>query len=130
MTSNLLANMKQTICELITDLKENVFTLPNDQSDLAMVEFFFSCMSERDLMQHVIENIIPFATQIRAQDIRFFITQKHKIFEGLPDDKVEHFEKLIVSPEENGGMADSDRTIIWSYFSTIVKIAEEYKKKA
>lgn len=127
-TEKLLSNLKLTITELITDLKDNMFTSPDEQSDLSMVEFFFNCLPEKELMQHVVENTLPFSAQIRARDMNFFITQKNKIFEGLPEERINHFEKLITTPQSKGGMTDENKDVIWSYFQTIIRIAEEYKK--
>lgn len=127
-TSKLLSGLKLTINELIVDLKDNIFTSESEQSDLAIVEFFFSCLPEKELMQHVIDNTLPFASHIRERNVQYFISQKNKIFEGLPEDRINHFEHLIVTPHDQGGMSDENKDVIWSYFQTIVRIAEEYKK--
>jgi hypothetical protein len=120
--------LKKTICELITDLKENIFVQPDEQADLGQVEFFFSLLDEKELMKHVIENTMPFAQHIRNRDMTYFISQKNRIFEGLPEDRINHFEHLIITPEEHGGMSNENRDAIWDYFGVIVDIAEKYKK--
>lgn len=124
----LLSQLKTTVRELIADLSENIFTSKEEKSDMALVDVFFECMSESQLMNHTIINTLPFAEQIKARDVHFFTTQKDKIFEGLPSDRIDYFEKLITTSSDEGGMSDENKNVIWDYFNIIVAIAEKYKK--
>lgn len=123
-----LTDLKTTVSDLIVDLKENIFTRSEEANDMFMIEFFFNQMNEQMVMNHCIENILPFAREIKTKNIQFFISQKAKIFGDLPADRVDYFEKLVITPEEKGGMTNENRDILWLYFQTIVNIVELYKK--
>lgn len=120
--------MKTTLTEFIKDLKENIFST-EESSDLDFVSMVFACMEETEIMEHVIQSVLPNAEQIRARDLQFFIEQKKSIFQGLPMDRVNHIEQLITTPADLGGMSDENKDVVWSYFEAMVDIASEYKKR-
>lgn len=123
-----LSDMQTTIREFLDDLKGNIFTSPEEQRDMTAVEFFFSLMNEQLLMNHVLDQILPFKAQIAARDIDFFAKQKKQIFGNLPSERVDYFEHLIRTPEDKGGMSEENKNYVWVYFDTIIDIAEAYKK--
>jgi hypothetical protein len=125
---DILKLLKKNVSELLNEIKQNIFTSPSEQADIAMAEFGISCIPERDLMQNIIQTVLPFSEQIRKRDINFFTSQKYTIFEGLPTDRVDYFEKLIITPENQGGMSNEDKDVIFEYFDQFVTLAEEYKK--
>lgn len=123
-----LDDIKTTVLEFINDLKENIFS-KGEATDLAFVEMFFGCMEPAEIMDNVVQNILPNAEQIRNRNLNFFVEQKSKIFQGLPTDRVDHIELLLTLSPEKGGMSEENKDVVWSYFEAMVDIASEYKKK-
>lgn len=123
-TRTLVHNLKDTILELIADLKDNIFDLEDEKGELMLVEFFFKRMNPESLMQHVISHIIPWKKKILNKDQQFFLENK-KIFQGLPEDRLSYYGQIIA---ESKRLNEDDKTTIWSYFHTILEIAEAYKK--
>ena len=121
-------HIKTTILELIKDLKDNIFTEPTEQGELALVEFFFKKMSAINVANHVISHVLPHEKCIKDRDLKFFIKEKDSIFGGLPQDRVNHFSNLVTLPSEKGGMSPEDKQIIWSYFDALVDLSKKYKK--
>ena len=121
---NLLQDLKATILDLISDLKNNVFTLEDEKGDLMVVEFFFKRLNPESLMQHVISHIIPWKDKIENKDQNFFLENKN-IFKGLPEDRLTHYGQIIAKSER---VDEEDKKVIWDYFNIIVEIAEIYKK--
>lgn len=124
-----LANLKITILELIDDLRNHIFTRASEQTDLIIIDLFFKNMKEKDIMDHCIEHILPRKEEIEKKNIDFFIKNKNSIFNSLPQQRIDHFEKMIVTPESQGGMSNENRDTMWMYFQTISRITENYKKK-
>jgi hypothetical protein len=122
-------NIKNTVLEFITDLKEAIFTRPTEQGDLLIVEFFFKKMNNTAISDHIVSNVLPHKAQIEGRKIEFFLNKKKEIFAGLPEDRVNYFADLVRKSEEDGGLANDDRDVIWRYFDTLLELATEYKKK-
>jgi hypothetical protein len=129
MSARIAENIKSTVLELITDLKDSIFTGSDEQGDLLMVEFFFKKMNNTSISDHIVARVLPHKVKIEKRNIEFFITEKKHIFAGLPEDRIEYFSNLVTRTKEEGGLADDDREAIWNYFDTLVILAEEYKKK-
>ena len=72
-TGDSLADMRETVLGLISDLKENVFTKRDEQGDFMLVEFFFKRMHPEKIMQHIIAHILPWKAKIHAREQDFFI---------------------------------------------------------
>ncbi len=123
--SSRLDDMKSTILDLISDLKENVFTHSDEQEDLMLVEFFFKRLHPERVMQHIIKKVIPHKNKICSRNIDFFVYNK-AIFAGLPDDRIAHYGHIIT---ETNRLDKEDKKVIWEYFDTILELAEDYKKR-
>ena len=121
-------HMKQTLKEFLADLRESVFTSDDEKRDMTIVEFFFDNSGEQAIMDHVVTKILPWSKEIAERNIDFFSKQKDSIFKGLPQQRVDYFEKLLRTPESQGGMSLDNRDVIWLYFDTIISIAQDYKK--
>ena len=129
MSDRIAENVKTTILEFITDLKDVIFNDSAEQGDLLLVEFFFKKMTNTSVTEHIVTHVLPHKNKIKNRNIQFFIDQKKQIFGGLPEDRVNHFANLVQKPREDGGLADDDKDAIWKYFDTLLLLAEEYKKK-
>lgn len=119
---NILQDQKTTILELISDLKQNVFTQQNEQGDLVLVEFFIKRLHPERIMSNIVKNVLPHDKQISKRDSKFFISNK-TIFSGLPQDRVDHYSYIIANK-----LNTEDLEVIWEYFDTIVSLAKVYKK--
>ena len=129
MSVRVAENVKTTILEFISDLKDVIFTGSADRGDLLLVEFFFKKMNTTSVTEHIVSHVLPHKNKIKDRDVQFFIDQKRQIFAGLPEDRVSYFADLVQRTKDEGGLADDDKDTIWSYFDTLLVLAEEYKKK-
>ena len=118
-----LKNMRITILDLISDLKDNVFTEKNEKTDFAIVEFFFKNMSSRNIMNHVISNVLPHKEEITTRNEEFF--KNNGLFSKLPTNKVHYYSNIIYQSDR---LDKDDRNAIWAYFDMMIDIAESYKK--
>lgn len=121
-------NIKKTILEFIKDLKDNVFTEPVEQGELALVEFFFKKMSTVSVASHVVTHVLPHEKKIRDRDLSFFLKEKDNIFGGLPEDRVNHFANLVTFAQDKGGLSEEDKNSAWAYFDTLIDLSKKYKK--
>lgn len=121
-------DIKNTVLELIRDLKDNVLTQKTEQGELLLVEFFFKNMTAASLSNHIVTYVLPHEKRIAERDISFFIKEKSKIFASLPTDRIDHFVQLVTSPSSKGGISAEDRDVVWSYFDCLVDLAKKYKK--
>jgi hypothetical protein len=120
---------KNTIKEFIEDLRTSIFTGAVEQVALAFVDTYFSQISSEEAMGHLISHVLPHKVQIQNRNVQFFLDEKASIFKGLPEEKIDHFAKLVTTPAKYGGMDDENKEVIWRYFDTFIEIAEIYKKK-
>lgn len=127
--SRVAEDIKTTILEFIADLKTGIFTNPTEQGDLLIVEFTFKTMGSMHIADHIVSHVLPYKTRICNRDVDFFIEKKKEIFAGLPTDRIEYFAELVRKPTTQGGLVKEDRDTIWSYFDTLLVLAEQYKKK-
>jgi hypothetical protein len=121
-------NIKMTVIELISDLKENIFTKDEERKDLVMVEFFFNKLSASSIASHIIKHVLPFESKIVVRDIKFFLEKKNEILSGMPQNRIDYFSTLIQKSEKEGGMSSENRNVIWAYFDTLIGLAKKYKK--
>ena len=128
MSARIAENVKNTILELIADLREAIFVDPSEQGDLLKAEFFFQRMGNTAITDHVVTHVLPHKDKIVKRDAQFFLDQKEKFFSKLPADRVDHFASMVKRPESEGGLSDDDRSSIWRYFDALVILAEQYKK--
>ena len=117
-------DIKNTILELIGDLKDNIFESEEEKGDLMLVEFFFKRMHPERVIDHIVSHALPHKNKIKNRDINFFI-ENRKIFAGLPEDRIDYYCNMIAVGEK---LTDEDRQVIWSYFDTFVALAESYRK--
>lgn len=121
-------DIKNTVLELIEDLRDNIFTKSSEKGDLLLVEFYFKKMAPVKISDHVVTHVLPYKGAIENRHISFFKEKKYDIFKGLPQDKVDYFSRLVENSEEEGGLSEEDKNVVWSYFDTLSMLAERYKK--
>lgn len=91
--------------------------------DIVYVRTYFLIMPHQDLMNHVVDKILPWAKQIEKRNVGFFYDNK-EIFGELPKDKVDFFSNLWKS----GVLTKEDQKEIWDFFDSFVAHAESFKK--
>lgn len=121
----LFRQMRQTINEFITEIKTNIFTEPQEQGDLVLVEFFFKKLHDSMMMKEVIQNVLPWESQITERKTEFFLNNKN-VFKGIPEDRIEYFSSMWKG--DNSRLTQDDKDTIWAYFDTMLAIAKAYKK--
>lgn len=121
-------DIRNTVLELISDFKDNIFTKDEEKGDLMLVEFFFQKLSAVTIADRIVAHVLPFSREIENRDVSFFLKKKNEIFGGLPKERVEYFSTLIQKSEKEGGMSDENRGVVWDYFDTLKSLGEEYKK--
>jgi len=119
-----LTDMRTTLLELIEDLRENVFTEPDEIGDLMLVEFFFKRMHPERIMEHIINRVLPWKKQVQERNRGFFL-KNTSLFDELPTDRVSYYGEII----GQGDRLDSDdQKTVWEYFDTMIAIAENHRK--
>lgn len=120
-------DIKNTVLELINDLKQ-VFTQQSDKGDLLLVEFAMKKLSDTTIADKMVSCVLPHSIGIKNRDLEFFLQERNNLFAGLPQNKIDHFAKMI-STKGRGGLSEEDINIVWDYFDTLLGLVEEYKKK-
>ena len=115
---------KNTILELIADLKDTIFDREDEKGDLMLVEFYFKRMHPERVIDHISSLALPHKSQIKKRDVNFFL-ENRKIFAGLPEDRIDYYSDIIATGTR---LSEDDRKIIWSYFDTFIALAESYRK--
>ena len=120
--SDILLELKDTISDLISDLKQ-VFNTKTERGELALVEFFYKKLHHQRIYDKVKDLLLPHSKYIKERDLEFF--EKNTIlFSDLPDDRVEYYKRQILSDRFD----DDDINMIWEYLDTIVALSELYLK--
>lgn len=128
MSDNPLRDLKDTVIEFIDDIRTNIITNDEHQTDFTKVKVYFQALPGPALMTHAIKHVLPRKREIEKRNKAFFINNK-EIFKGLPEDRIAIFsEKFKLSPTK-GGISNENLKIIWDYWDTILSIIEEYKKE-
>jgi len=122
-------DVKKTVLEFIADLRESMFTEQTEIGSLLIVELAFRKMSSETITDRIVAHVLPHKTNIVNRNVQFFIDKKREIFAGLPEDRIEYFAEMVRKPATEGGLNKEDRNVIWSYFDTLLILAEKYKKQ-
>ena len=116
--------------EFLKVLKPQIFLLIDDIKSMSppikhpmwfMVKQFFMELSDEDVMNHIIQNVLPYKAKIFKEDENFFISNE-KIFGKLPRTEVDFFRKIVKD------LDNEDKEGLWNYFKVFVALAEGYKK--
>lgn len=123
---NIPEDAKQTVLDLISDLRDNVRIFGGDEErgDLSVVEFFFQRLHPERVMQHLVEKLLPHKRQIEKRDQSFFLKNR-VLFAGLPDNRIDYYSSVISSGNK---ISVDERNTIWEYFDAILALTEAYKK--
>ena len=124
MSGDLLDDMRTTVLDFIEQIKEEIFTKPEEIGDIVLVEFFFKRMHRERIMQHMVKHILPYKKKIKQRNVDFFLGNKN-IFAGLPSDRICYYSDIIANGNR---ISDEDREVVWDFFDTFIALAEEYKK--
>jgi hypothetical protein len=121
-------DIKATVKELICELRDNIFQHQDDISALLKAEVFFEAKNAHEIAELMVKYTIPYKAQIQKRDESFFLEQKDKLFASFDKGRVDHFASMIKKDSSKGGLKKEDKEILWSYFDTLVALAESHKK--
>lgn len=112
--------LREQVLNLINELS---FVIKNDGGVLANLGLFFEHYPAHELMQSVIQYVLPWEYQIKTRNDDFFYKNK-KIFGELPEEHINFFSDLWKSPN----LDKDDKQMIWKYFDIFVACAQGHKK--
>lgn len=109
--------------QMVDFLDELIGQFPSE-SDLIIVRVFFKDQIPIvDVMNSVIQYVLPFKEKITNKDESFFL-EDEQLFSAFSGKKVVHFKRLWCSP----GLEKDDKDAIWAWFQSFIVLAERYQK--
>jgi len=117
-----LCELKDTVSDFVSDLKY-LFDKPCERGDLVTIEFFYKRLHAQQVMNNVVEKMIPHVSYIKDKNLDFF-KKNTSIFSSLPDDRVSYYKKEILGDRFH----TDDINMLWEYLDAIVAHAEVYLK--
>lgn len=122
--SDILFLTKKVVLELIGNLY-CVMYLDNEKHDLCTIETYLSSLNPIDLMNYLVEHLLPQQTNIETRNKDFFVGN-HMLFEPLNNpDSVVYYSNVFT---DSSRVTDEDEAVIFSYFDTILSFVVSYKK--
>ena len=118
-------DIKNTVIELIGDLKSSVFTRDNEQTDMLAVEVYFENLSPKSITDNIVKYLLPHSEHIKSRNESFFKTQR-ELFEGLPTAKINYYSGVL---SDDKRLVADDKEVMWDYFTCLLTLAEKYKKR-
>lgn len=109
--------------QLLQFFDELISILPNEQ-DFIVIRFFIKDQVPiTDVMQYIIDRLVPLETYVLNKDDRFFL-EHQVLFEDLRDhdSKVNYFKNLWEHSQD-----DENKEIIWNWFKYFIQIAKRYQ---
>lgn len=122
--SSNLDSLKKVILDFIRDIKDNVLTLPKEQTHMVKLEVFFECMRADIIAKHVQKKVLPFKKQIENREEQFFRDNTF-IFSGLPEEHMAYYTSIL---SDSDRFDEDDKKAVWAYFDIIIDLIEQYKK--
>lgn len=118
-----LRNMLATnVADLLADIRENIVTTQTHKDNLIIVEYWFDKLDKQKLMDHIIQKVLPYRQEIRANDVNFFYNHRNSIFMGLPQNDIDS----IANEFNNGLVSDENINIMFQYFNLFINIGQQY----
>lgn len=116
--------MSRTTDEFLSDIQK---FFPNNNRDIEIVKTFSQALGEK-LSKHISNYVLQYRSEIEGKDAKFFRDNKKKIFMGLPDEKVDHFENLIFPKNSKSETSQHNINMIWNYFEVYLFLSGEFQK--
>lgn len=121
--------LKQQVIEYIEFINQIMEDNPElftdeHESDLMFILEFFQRIGAGELMSLFIKRVLPYTTQIRNKDLKFFQENVLKLFSELPQEKVYFIYDIFV----NNRIDEEDKEANWDYWNVFVSLAEKNKK--
>lgn len=110
--------------ELIFFMDELIEMYPGE-TDFLVIRFFMdNQVPVLDMMNYIIDKILPLEHYIVKRDSKFFL-ENQVLFEGLQgnEGKVNYFKEMWASET----LQEEDREMMWTWFEHFVSIAKKYK---
>ena len=96
---------------------------PNEPDILLIRIYFDTQVAPEDLMNGFIKWVYPWKEYIKNRDEKYFTCNDH-MFGPLPTSKVAYFKEKFT----NGTFNDSDKKVLWDYFTVFISLIEKYNK--
>lgn len=111
----------ETIIRTTDDFLDDVARFfPNDNEDIKLVAAFSSSLG-KGITKHVAKYVLKYGKEIEGRNEIFFTQNKRQIFIGLPEDKVDKFETLILQSGHN-------KAKLWEYFDIFLFVSRQYEQ--
>lgn len=117
---DVLTSFKKNLVRLCDDLIE---ILPND-TDLLTIRIFVNSIPLVEAIENFADITIPYKEKILAKDEEYFLNMNGGMFENLESSKVSKFKDVYLS----GKLTDDQKNVIWSYFTTFLKLGLKYRE--
>lgn len=120
-----LDELNDMMFDLINDLS-SIFSHPDERGDLLAAEVWYKILHRETIMVRTIEYLLPYKQNIKDRNFDYFANNCEYIFGGLPKDRVEYYQKVIV---EQKRLSKNHMNIIWEYLDAMTALAESYNNK-
>ena len=109
--------------ELLTFFDELIAILPEEKDFLVMRFFIKDQVPIVDVMEYIVEQLVPLEHYVLSKDDRFFL-EHQVLFEGLKEQKskVNYFKNMW----ENHNIEDNKETF-WKWFRHFINLGKKYK---
>ena len=123
MDNKVLWDLKEVVSDLVSDLKL-LFDRKDERGDLITIEFFYKRLHPQQVMNNVIEKMLPLSQQIQERDLNFF-KENTSIFSALSENRVQYYKNQILGDRFDKENID----MLWEYLDAMVAYGEVYMNK-
>ena len=121
--------LKNTILELISDIRTNVLKQRHEIESVAMVELFLKGVDAKELMNIFVKDVLPISKHVRSRNEKYFKSNIKTILGvgqtncDVAEGDVDYYEGVW-----DARMSEEDKSVIWDYMIKCVEIAELFRK--
>lgn len=113
------ASQHRTIIEFIDDIGK----IDPDDIMVPFVKRYFEEKKVEEIGEYVRLHVEPRQSEIRNRDLDFFERNKNSLFEGLPQNYIDHYAQKVRNLEKD------DLIVVWSYFDKLLDLQGIIKEK-
>lgn len=115
---------KRALLDLITQLY-CVLHLDREKQDLCTIETFLSSLCPIDMMDYLVQHLLPHKTAIETKNKTFFI-HNHVLFGPLEDPSAVDYYSNVFSDKSR--VTEEDEECIFEHFMSILDFVVAHKK--
>lgn len=126
---NFCTKLRNEVTRLIDSLIE---CFPQEKRFMEVSVYINTSITEHQLMQIIIDSVLPYKEQIIRKDESFFKNNRRLFGKHAPNvkektigDLVSHFSAIW----DGHGLSKKSKNTIWDYFLVFIRLAELYKKE-